>query len=118
MGDPDAIPEEVDIVLFEMIKDPGIWQEIEASETRQAELKERLKKIASKADLTNGTADQRMKALLLGEFDDAGLLDDILLDHQLAWLRQAELQLRPWLYRDSFGLLSPELSKRLSLDAD
>ena len=114
----NPVPDEVDIVLFELIREPLIWSEIEASKEQIAGLKKLSADIAANADLTNATSKQRMKGLLLGEFDDAGLLGDMLLDHQLAWLRQAELQLRLWTNRGSFGLLSPELSSRLDLDSD
>lgn len=117
-GGSIPVPEEVDIVLFQMLRDPVIWEEIEATESQKASLKKLAEEIAANADMTNATSQQRLQGLLLGEFDDAGLLGDILLDHQLKWLRQAELQLRLWLDRGSFGLLSSELSNRLGLDAE
>ena len=113
--DQPPIPDEVDIVWYHLITEPPLQEEFEATEDQVKQLKALGKRIHSVATLTNRPHAQRLVQLLEGKFDDYGLLEEILLDHQMTWLRHCELQLRLVAERSSFGLLSPELAHTLHL---
>ena len=116
--DQPPIPDQIDILWYYLISDPGLQTEFEATNDQVKQLKALTQRIRPIAQLTNRFHAQRLVQLLDGKFDDYGLLKGILLDHQLVWLRHCELQLRLVNERSSFGLLSPELAYLLHLTGD
>lgn len=112
-----TLPEAVNFLFFKIVSNPDIWDEIEATEDQRSDLKKLAEEMLMHCNLVSRDSKERFNAVLLGEYLDYGLLSDILVDRQIDWLRQIELQIWLWADRDSFGLLNDQLAKRLALDS-
>ncbi len=112
-----TLPEAVNLLFFRIVSNPDIWDEIEATEDQRRDLKQLAEEMLVHCNLVSRDTKERFNAVLLGEYLDYGLLSDILVDRQIDWLRQIELQIWLWADRDSFGLLNDQLANRLVLDS-
>ena len=115
---PDKLPEKLDLLFVEMLRNRATQREFEPTPQQAKKLDRLVNQIDAYTTQTNKFNQQRLEQLLKGEYDDYGLLESILLEKQIEWLRAAELQIRLMAYHESFGLLSPELSKVLELDGN
>lgn len=108
-------PKHLDQIWLSLVSEPAIWRELELTDDQESAIADFAKNATAMSTRDFSKANERLASLLDQKIDVPDIVEKVLLEHQLQWLRQAELQARLVLYRESLGTTAPPMKEKLGL---
>jgi hypothetical protein len=106
----------IDSFLYLALVNENIQRELELTDQQKQRLRqEGINQLGEKSFVTTQYDEQRIAAMLQGEYPLPDKVKDVLLKHQVEWLRHAELQIRLSSHQASFGITHTEMVRTLKL---